>query len=61
MDHSTEKSVVAQTDSIENASSEGSNVLAGDAEEIIIQHLEHTGEEVGLTPRSVLAAVVSLK
>jgi hypothetical protein len=30
-----------------------------DSDEAVIEHLNHTGEEVGLTWRSILAAVVS--
>jgi hypothetical protein len=61
MTSSEEKTAVEHIGTFENSSSSGSNHVAhpSNTDEEIIMHLETTGEEIGLTSRSILAAVVS--
>jgi hypothetical protein len=51
------KSEAAQADLIENTSTSSADVLNSD--EQIIRNLEISGEDVGLTWRSIMAAAVS--
>jgi len=57
-----DKASIAHVDAIENAkTSEPDGIKrTNSANEEIVQHLQTTGEEVGMTWRSIMAASVSL-
>lgn len=58
MDHN-EKSTTQNVDVIESAHTSEHGHHHKDANEEIIEHLQTTGEDVGMTFRSIMAAVVS--
>lgn len=58
-----EKAEAERVDAIESADSSDRNVPlhhVNSANEEIVQHLQTTGEEVGMTFRTIMAAVVSI-
>ena len=60
--HDHEKPNTSHVDAIESATDSEQNVPVGhknDANEEIVQHLQNTGEEVGMTWRTYMAAIVS--
>jgi hypothetical protein len=60
---SNEKAQTEHVDAIESAESSDRNVPlhpVNSANEEIVQHLQTTGEEVGMTFRTIMAAIVSI-
>lgn len=56
------KTTVSRVDAIENVDNNAERIdihSSIDANEQIVQHLQHTGQEVGMTWRTVMAAIVS--